>query len=110
MEGAPVGLAAHGEAPLAALARGQFVAGVGDPADAEDVDDDLVAADADHPADRALLDDAFAQALKQDEWKKNVARNAWAEDLRTAAETRKHLDSEYEVIGKMLEELGLRKR
>jgi len=62
------------------------------------------------PAQIAFWDDAFAQALKQAEWKKNVARNAWAEDLRTSAETRKHLDSEYEVIGKMLEELGLRKR
>jgi len=58
----------------------------------------------------AFWDDAFAKALQADEWKKNVARFAWAEDLRTSAETRKHLDSEYKVITGMLGELGLLKK
>jgi putative tricarboxylic transport membrane protein len=58
----------------------------------------------------AFWDDAFAKALQVEEWKKDVARNAWAEDLRTSAETRKHLDSERELISGMLGELGLLKR
>ena len=58
----------------------------------------------------AFWDDAFAKALQVDDWKKDVARNAWAEDLRTSAETRKHLDSERELISGMLAELGLLKR
>jgi putative tricarboxylic transport membrane protein len=58
----------------------------------------------------AFWDDAFAKALQVDDWKKDVARNAWAEDLRTSAETRKHLDSERELISGMLGELGLLKR
>ena len=58
----------------------------------------------------AFWDDAFAKALRLDEWKQNVAKNAWAEDLRSSAETRKHLDSEQELIARMLGELGLLKR
>jgi putative tricarboxylic transport membrane protein len=58
----------------------------------------------------AFWDDAFAKALQVEDWKKDVARNAWAEDLRTSAETRKHLDSERELISGMLAELGLLKR
>ncbi|HUF80177.1 MAG TPA: tripartite tricarboxylate transporter substrate binding protein [Burkholderiales bacterium] len=58
----------------------------------------------------AFWDDAFAKALQIDEWKKNVAKNAWAEDLRSSAETRKHLESEEKLIGGMLGELGLLKR
>ena len=58
----------------------------------------------------AFWDNAFAKALQADEWKQDVERNAWAEDLRTSAETRKHLDSEREVISGMLAELGLLKR
>ena len=62
------------------------------------------------PAQIAFWDGAFAQALRRDEWKRNVAKNAWAEDYRTSAETRQHLDREHELIGKMLEELGLAQR
>jgi putative tricarboxylic transport membrane protein len=62
------------------------------------------------PAQVAFWDSAFSKALQLDEWKQNVARNAWAEDLRTSAETRKHLDSEQKLIGTMLGELGLLKR
>ena len=58
----------------------------------------------------AFWDDAFAKALQIDEWKLNVAKNAWAEDLRSSAETRKHLDSEQKLIGGMLGELGLLKK
>ena len=62
------------------------------------------------PAQIAFWDTAFAQALQAQDWKQDLANNAWAEDLKNAAETRKHLDSEQELIARMLGELGLLKR
>lgn len=62
------------------------------------------------PAQIAFWDAAFAQALQAQDWKQDLANNAWAEDLKNAAETRKHLDSEQELIARMLGELGLLKR
>jgi len=62
------------------------------------------------PAQIAFWDAAFAQALQAQDWKQDLAKNAWAEDLKNAAETRKHLDSEQELIARMLGELGLLKR
>lgn len=58
----------------------------------------------------AFWDAAFAKAVQGDDWKQDLAQNAWAEDLKSAAETRKHLDSEHALIGGMLGELGLLKR
>ena len=61
--------------------------------------------------DPGRIDDVVAGCVSQvGEQSNNVARNAWAEDLRTSAETRKHLDSERELISGMLAELGLLKR
>jgi putative tricarboxylic transport membrane protein len=62
------------------------------------------------PAQIAFWDAAFAQALQAQDWKQDLANNAWAEDLKNATETRKHLDSEQELIARMLGELGLLKR
>jgi len=62
------------------------------------------------PAQIAFWDAAFARALQVEDWKQDLTKNAWAEDLMNAAETRKHLDSEQEVIARMLGELGLLKR
>lgn len=62
------------------------------------------------PAQIAFWDAAFAKAVQGDDWKQDLAQNAWAEDLKSAAETRKHLDSEHALIGGMLGELGLLKR
>lgn len=62
------------------------------------------------PAQIAFWDAAFAQALQVDDWKQDLVKNAWAEDLKSAAETRKHLDSEQGLIAAMLGELGLLKR
>ena len=59
------------------------------------------------PAEIAFWDRAFAAAVKGKEWKEDVAENAWAEDLKNAAETRKHLDSEYALIKGLLGELGV---
>jgi len=54
----------------------------------------------------AFWDQAFARAVQGEEWKKDVEQNAWAEDYMTGAETRKHLDSEYELLKGMLGDLG----
>ncbi len=59
------------------------------------------------PAEIAFWDKAFAQAVQGKEWKEDVAENAWAEDLKNAADTRKHLDSEYALIKGLLGELGV---
>src|SRR5688572_23680186 len=59
------------------------------------------------PAEIAFWDRAFAAAVKGKEWKEDVAENAWAEDLKNAAETRKHLDSEYALIKGLLGDLGV---
>lgn len=59
------------------------------------------------PVEIAFWDQAFAAAVQLDDWKKDLARNAWAEDLKTGAETRKHLDSEYALLKGMLAELGV---
>lgn len=59
------------------------------------------------PAEIAFWDKAFARAVQGKEWKEDVAENAWAEDLKNAAETRKHLDSEYALIKGLLGDLGV---
>ena len=59
------------------------------------------------PGEIAFWDKAFALAVQQDDWKKDLAKNAWAEDLKSAAETRKHLDSEYALIKGLLGDLGV---
>lgn len=59
------------------------------------------------PAQIAFWDDAFAKAVQAEEWKKDLEMNAWSEDFMGYAETRKHLDSEYQIITRMLTELGV---
>lgn len=62
------------------------------------------------PAQIAFWDQAFARAVQGEEWKQDVAKNAWAEDFMGHAATRKHLDAEQALLSGMLEELGLVKR
>ncbi len=59
------------------------------------------------PAQIAFWDQAFARAVRTDEWKRDLEQNGWDEDFKTSAETRKHLDAEYGMLAKMLAELGL---
>ncbi|HJQ62280.1 MAG TPA: tripartite tricarboxylate transporter substrate binding protein [Burkholderiales bacterium] len=59
------------------------------------------------PAQIAFWDDAFGKAVQGEEWKKDLEKNAWAEDFMGHAETRKHLDSEHQVMTKMLADLGV---
>ncbi len=55
----------------------------------------------------AFWDQAFAKAIQGEEWKQDLAMNAWAEDFMGSAATRKHLDGEYELLGGMLADLGV---
>jgi putative tricarboxylic transport membrane protein len=59
------------------------------------------------PAQVAFWDQAFAKLVEGDEWKKDVKQNAWTEDYMTAAETLKHLDSEYVLLKGLLGDLGV---
>jgi putative tricarboxylic transport membrane protein len=59
------------------------------------------------PAQVAFWDQAFAQMVKSEVWKNDLEHNAWVEDFRPSAETRKHLAAEYETLAKTLAELGL---
>jgi putative tricarboxylic transport membrane protein len=59
------------------------------------------------PGQVAFWDQAFARAIRTDEWKRDLEENGWGEDFKPSAETRKHLDSEYEMLARMLADLGL---
>ena len=59
------------------------------------------------PAQVAFWDQAFARAVQGDDWKKDLQANAWAEDFMASAETRRHVEAEYEVMKAMLAELGV---
>lgn len=59
------------------------------------------------PAQLAFWDQAFAQLAKAPDWKQDVERNAWAEDLMNSTQTLRHLESETEILQKLLLELGV---
>jgi putative tricarboxylic transport membrane protein len=55
----------------------------------------------------AFWDQAFARAVKGEEWKKDIEQNAWAEDYTGSAATRKQLEAEETMLKGMLAELGV---
>lgn len=55
----------------------------------------------------AFWDQVFAKVAQSDEWKKELEDNAWAEGFLNSADTRKHLDAEYELLSRMLVDLGV---
>ena len=59
------------------------------------------------PAQIAFWDQAFRKIVQDDEWKKVTVENVWGDDYKNPAETRKHLDSEYALLQKMLADLGV---
>ena len=59
------------------------------------------------PAQTAFWDQAFARVVQGEEWKKELEDNGWADGFTGAAETRRHLDAEYELLRKMLADLGV---
>jgi putative tricarboxylic transport membrane protein len=50
---------------------------------------------------------AFEKVSQAESWKQDLENNAWTEDLRNPEETRKHLEAEHELLGRMLAELGV---
>ncbi len=59
------------------------------------------------PPQIAFWDQAFARAVQGDDWKKDVEQNVWAEDFMASAATRKHLDAEYQLLGRIMADLGV---
>lgn len=59
------------------------------------------------PPQIAFWDQTFAKVVQSEEWKKDLDENAWSDDFRGSADTRKHLDAEYELLRKVLAELGV---
>ena len=59
------------------------------------------------PAQIAFWEQAFAKIAQGEDWKKDLEDNAWADDLRGAAETRRHLEAEHELLSRMLVDLGV---
>ena len=55
----------------------------------------------------AFWEQAFAKVVEADEWKKELEENAWADGRLNSAEARKHLEAEYQLLSKMLAELGV---
>lgn len=45
--------------------------------------------------------------LQDEDWKKVQEQNAWGDDFRGSAETRKHLDAEYDMLTGILVDLGV---
>jgi putative tricarboxylic transport membrane protein len=62
------------------------------------------------PAQIAFWDQAFGRLVQGEEWRKELDDNGWADGFAGAAETRRHLDAEYELLRKMLAELGVAAR
>jgi putative tricarboxylic transport membrane protein len=52
-------------------------------------------------------DQAFAQLVKGTEWKEDLDENAWAPDFMDSATTRKHLESEFQLLSRIMSDLGL---
>lgn len=59
------------------------------------------------PAQIAFWDQAFAKMVQAEDWKKELEDNAWGAGFSGAAETRKHLDAEYQLLRTMLVDLGV---
>jgi len=62
------------------------------------------------PVQVAFWEQAFQKITQIDTWKQDLERNGWSEDLRNAADTRKHLEEEHELLGRMLVDLGVIQR
>jgi len=55
----------------------------------------------------AYWDQAFARVAQSEDWKKELEDNAWAEGYLGSADTRRHLDAEFEMLSRMLVDLGV---
>lgn len=60
-----------------------------------------------NPSQVAFWDQAFARIVRSEDWKRDLDDNGWAEDFRGSADTRKHLESEHELLTRVLADLGM---
>jgi putative tricarboxylic transport membrane protein len=58
-------------------------------------------------AQRAFWDQSFSTIVNDPEWKEIELKHAWGSGYLDSAGTRKFLDGEYEMLQKMLAELGV---
>jgi len=58
-------------------------------------------------AQTAYWDQTFARVAQSDEWKKELDDNAWSEGYLGSADARRHLDAEFEMLSRMLADLGV---
>ena len=61
-------------------------------------------------AQRAYWDSAFSTIVKSPEWKEAELKHAWGSGYLDSAATRKFLDGEFDLLTKMLAELGVTKQ
>jgi len=59
------------------------------------------------PAQVGFWEQVFEKLTQAPSWKQDLESNGWAEDYRNAAEARKHLEAEQEMLARMLVELGV---
>lgn len=59
------------------------------------------------PAQMAFWNNALKQMTQTDAWKKELADNNWADELKTSAEARKYMDADYAELKAFLTELEL---
>jgi putative tricarboxylic transport membrane protein len=58
----------------------------------------------------AYWDQVFAKLAQSEEWRREAEQQMWVADYTLSAETRKHLDREFEVLKTVLTDLGLAKQ
>lgn len=62
------------------------------------------------PAEVAYWDQVFQKLATSEEWRKETEQQMWVADYTLSAETKKHLDREYEQLKMILTDLGLTKQ
>lgn len=60
-------------------------------------------------AQRAFWDQSFAKIVESEDWKKIEVKNAWGSGYLDSGATRKYLDNEFELLRKILADLGITK-
>src|SRR5688572_20252926 len=58
----------------------------------------------------AYWDQVFQKLATSEEWRKDTEQQMWVSDYTLSAETKKHLDREYELLKGLLTDLGLTKQ
>lgn len=61
------------------------------------------------PAQRAFWDQSFTKMVQTADWKRVEEEHGWGSGFLASADTRKHLDNEFENLKKILSDLGVTK-